>query len=68
MSAAADIGIPGRIEICRGDGTVYGKIVEHEQPQKSLDEAGCAAPLDLHRRHRMPFALASPSRGRFLCP
>jgi len=27
-----------RIEICRGDGTVYGKIVEHEQPQKSLDE------------------------------
>ncbi|CAE7192464.1 NEK1 [Symbiodinium sp. CCMP2592] len=27
-----------RIEVCRGDGTVYGKIVEHEQPQKSLDE------------------------------
>ncbi|CAE6960252.1 NEK1 [Symbiodinium natans] len=27
-----------RIDICRGDGAVYGKIVEHEQPQKSQDE------------------------------
>ena len=31
---------PCRIDICRGDGAVYGKIVEHEQPQKSQDEAG----------------------------
>ena len=35
---------------------MYGKIVEHEQPQKSLDEAGCAAHA---QKHRMPLALAS---------
>ena len=29
-----------RIDICRGDGSIYGKILEHEQPQRALDEAG----------------------------
>ncbi|CAE7157513.1 NEK1 [Symbiodinium pilosum] len=27
-----------RIDICRGDGSIYGKILEHEQPQRALDE------------------------------